>query len=218
MPEAVYITELSPTAIHNALEQAALSRQKATLSGPAGWRAPGTLAVPDSTGRLPFENPSGLLNALPMGTPVRVELELGIGKMNFHTQARGTDGGGRWLLDLPTVIQIMDRRAEARIEVSPGALSLEHPEHGTFEVVDLSAGGLAFRAPPEVVDKLAPQTRFALRGLDGECISTDLEVRNVRRAPGQALMRIVGTRFTCRSPALNTWYAAQAERRETSNA
>jgi hypothetical protein len=209
MSDALHTTELSPLAIHAALECAAASKRLATLTGPAGWRAHGILASPDATGRLPFLNPRSPLSALPIGTAVRVDLQGNAGNVSFYTQTRGTDGQGRWLLEVPTVIQVSERRADTRLDVFPGALSLEHPAHGTFEVVDLSPRGLSFRAPFGLVDQLGENTRFVLQVPVGDPIPVDLGVRNMRRAPGQPLMRIVGTRFAGNGNAVIAWYTDQ---------
>jgi len=210
MSDAVHTTELSPIAIHAALECAAASKWQATMTGPAGWRAPGIVAPPDPTGRLPFLNPWGLLSALPIGTAVRVDLQGDSGGVSFYTQTRGTDGQGRWLLEVPTVIQVTELRDEMRLDVDPGTLSLEHPEHGTFEVVDLSARGVSFRAPSKLIDALGESTMFVLHVPGGDPIPVELGVRSVRRAPGQPLMRIVGTRFAGNGTAVVAWYADQA--------
>ncbi len=211
MRDTVHTTELSPIAIHAALECAAASKWQATLTGPAGWRAPGIVAPPDRDERLPFLNPWGLLSALPVGTAVRVDLQGDSGSISFYTQTRGTDGQGRWLLEVPTVIQVTEHREDLRLDVDPGALSLEHPDHGRFEVVDLSARGISFRIPTRLVESLTPGEMFVLNVPGGDPIPVALEVRNTRRAPGQPLMRIVGTRFAGNGTAVVRWYAEQAE-------
>ncbi|GEM_PF-2557335 len=212
MNVTVHTTELSPIAIHAALECAAASKWSATLTGPAGWRAPGLLAPPDATGRLPFMNPWGLLSALPIGTAVRVDLQGDVGSLSFYTQTRGTDGRGRWLLEMPTIIQITEHREDMRLDVDPGALSLEHPVHGSFEVVDLSARGVSVRAPAAVAEQLGDGATCLLHVPGRDPIPVELELRNARRAPGQPLMRIVGTRFVGNGTAVVRWYANQAER------
>jgi hypothetical protein len=207
-----HITELSPIAIHTALACAAASGWQVSLIGPAGWRAPGILAHLDDAGRLPFLNPWGLMSALPLGTPVRVVLQGDTGRVSFYTTTRGTDGQARWLLDTPTVIQIVEAREEPRLDVDPGALYLQHPEHGALTVVDLCARGISFQAPALLARKLEVDAELdAVLHMPEECtIPLRLRIRDVRMFPGLPLDRIVGTRLIGDCTELVEWYLSQA--------
>lgn len=213
MNDSTHTTELSPIAIHLVLEQAAASQWHATLAGPAGWRATGTVAAPDPTGRLPFRSPWGVLGALPVGSSVRLDLQGDRGTVSFYTSTRGTDGQGRWLLEVPSILQIIEHRQDPRLDVDPGRLSLALEGHGAMEVIDLSPRGVGFRAPAALARDLEAggPMQAVLSTPGGEPIPVQLCLRSVVRAPGQPLMRIVGARFAGSGDAVMRWFADKAD-------
>ncbi len=141
------------------------------------------------------------LAPLPMpqnGTVVQVQYSQGSNVYSFLTNLRHTSTNLVWTLDLPTLVERIERRGAAREPVSGHpdfSLQLVPPGGRVREVSlrDLSASGASFVAPASARwVRSGQRVQGALQVPQGPSIPVEIEIRNLRR---QGRTVVVGARF-----------------------
>lgn len=141
------------------------------------------------------------LAPLPMpqsGTVVQVQYTHGENVYSFLTNLRHTSSNLVWTLDLPTLVERIERRGAERRPMA------QHPDFGLqlvppggrvreFSLRNLSASGAAFEAPAAARwVRSGQRMQGALRVPNGASIPVEIEIRNLRR---QGRTVVVGARF-----------------------
>lgn len=150
------------------------------------------------------------LAPLPMpqaGTVVQVQYAQGSNVYSFLTNLRHTSSNLVWTLDLPNLVERIERRGAERRPVA------EHPDFGLqlvppggrvreFSLRDLSASGASFVAPAGARwVRSGQRMQGALRVPQGPSIPVEIEIRNLRR---QGKTVVVGARFRELTPEERT--------------
>ena len=132
------------------------------------------------------------------GTVVQVQYTHGDNVYSFLSNLRHTSSNLVWTLDLPTLVERIERRGAERRPVA------QHPDFGIqlvppgsrvreFSLQNLSASGIAFEAPADARwVRSGQRMQGALRIPQGPSIPVEIEIRNLRRR-GRTV--VVGARF-----------------------
>ncbi len=189
-----------PEAVQQHLEFAASTIRVCVVSF-GGQQVQGVLTSPDpTTGEFDFLVHSSLEGiAIPpqVGMPARIDYEGKTDRFVFFTEVLEVEGPLRWRLAQPLTVERQDKRLSRRICVlGEQGFSLHLHLDGVlvpFELLDMSAGGLALTYDPEKTPlKVGDVLRGVLRLPGPTTFEVEIELRHTRQ---NGLHRVAGTRF-----------------------
>ncbi len=204
-------TELDPHAIAEHLHQAAETRRGAALSGPAGWRGVGALEGLEDGEILAIRPEVSGATAPPEGTHVRVDVRTHRLQLSFYASTRGTDEAGRWVVDMPSILEVRAGTAAPQVGTERHSVRLELDGLGLRPVLDLAVFGLSFRIAAAQAQDLGDGVHAGRLHVPG-CAPRDVVLRVLRvcRDPGGPLVRVARARFVAQNEELMAWYAERS--------